>query len=234
VPYGALHVCVFEGEEVIYGLCFRGECGNIVRLEAVDELTHVVCLALYRAEHGPIADGAVGAQEDEVVGEVGGGEAEVRAWFFSPCILEVGARGVDDREARLEGGVEARGADEYVDGVFGTVVAQGAARGDGVDFAVNGLDVGFAEGFEVADAGSEAAASDVPIRDQALFEVGVIKLRGHLLAEVGFGLSVDVGVLEENAELAVEAALDVATVLGQGAWLGGKLVLLMLGVDVLL
>jgi hypothetical protein len=54
------------------------------------------------------------------------------------------------------------------------------------------------------------------------------------LAEVGFGLSVDVGVLEENAELAVEAALDVATVLGQGAWLGGKLVLLMLGVDVLL
>jgi hypothetical protein len=95
------------------------------------------------AENRAVANRAIRAEEDEVVWEIGGRETEVGAWFFGPCILEVGAGGVYNGEAGLEGGVEAGGTDKYVDRVFVAVGAYAATFADGVDLAVDGLYVGF-------------------------------------------------------------------------------------------
>ena len=46
-------------------------------LEAIDELAHVVSLTLNSAQYRAVANWAIGAEEDEVVGEVGSSEAEV-------------------------------------------------------------------------------------------------------------------------------------------------------------
>jgi len=67
--------------------------------------------------------------------------------------LEVVSVWADEREARLEGCVEAGGADEDVDGVFGTVVAETAFLCDGVDFTVYNSDVFFAQTFEIPNSG---------------------------------------------------------------------------------
>lgn len=122
-------------------------------LEAVDQLAHVIGLCFDRAEDRPVANGAVGAEEDEIVGKVRGGKTKVRARLFGPCILEIDTGGVDDGEAGLERCVEARGADEHVNGVLVAVVTQTATFSYLVDFTVYCMHIRFAKGFEVAHAG---------------------------------------------------------------------------------
>lgn len=212
----------------------RVELHDVVSLEAVDQLAHVVGLAFDGREHGTVADGTVGAEEDEIVGEVGGGDAEVGRRLGLPKILEVLALWIHHGETRLEGGIEAGRADEHVNGVLFAVVTEAAALGDLVDLAIHDLDVLLAEGFEVANARSKAAATDMPVGDEALLKVGIVQLLAHLLPEVGLGLVVGVGVLEEDAELAVETALDVAAVFREDARLGCEFQTLLVGEDVLL
>lgn len=234
LPHRLLHEVVFEGDEIGDGFGFRREGRDVVRLEAVDELAHVICLAFYRAEDRPVTDGAVWPEEDEVVWEVCGCDAEVGLGFLGPDILEVCAVGVDDGEARLKGGVEAGCADEDVDGVLVAVVALAASLGDLVDLAVDDVYIVFAQGLEVSHAGRQAATSDVPVWNEALFEVRVLQLFGHLLAEVGFRVIVCGGVLEEDAELAIQAALDVFAVGVEDARLGSEVGTFLGGEDVLL
>lgn len=74
----------------------------------------------------------------------------------------------------------------------------------------------------------------MPVWNQALLEILVLELVGHLLAEVCLGVVVDVGVLEEDAELAVETSLNIPAIVGKNTRLSRELKLLMLGVDVLL
>ena len=173
VPDGALHEAVLEGDEVGDGLGLRREARDVVRLEAVDQLAHVVGLGLDGAQHGAVADRAVGAQEDEVVGEVGRREPKVRVRVGRPCVLQVRARGVGDGEPGLKGRVEAGGADEHVDGVLDARVGTRSAFGYLADFAVYDVHVGFPQCFEVSDPWGEAAASDVPVWDEAFFKVRV-------------------------------------------------------------
>lgn len=234
MPNGTLHVIILEGNEVVDCLSLGRKLRNVVCLEAIDELAHVICLLLDRAEDGTIANWAIGTKEDEVVGELGGRKTKVRTRLLAPDVLKVGALVVDYRETWLEGGVEASGANEDVYGIFLTVVALATALGDLVDFAIDCLDVVFAECLEVADTGCETTASDVPVGDQFLLEVGVLKLFGHLLTEVGLSLVVDIAALEENAILTVQSALDVLAVIDQRTGLGGKFVLLVLREYVLL
>lgn len=60
-----------------------------------------------------------------------------------------------------------------------------------------------------------------------------MELLGHLLAKVGFGVGVDICVLEEDAELTVEAALDAPAVVGKCAGFGGEFGLFLCTEDVL-
>lgn len=87
MPDCAFHKLILEGEEVINSLALGGEMGDVVCLEAVNELAHVVGLALDCAEHRAVANGAVGAEENEVVGEVCCRDAEVGTWLFGPDVL---------------------------------------------------------------------------------------------------------------------------------------------------
>jgi len=168
-PHRFLHELVLEGDEVVDRLLLGAETVDVVALVSVDALEHPVCLGLDGGQHGPVADRAVRAEEDEVVGDLGGSKTEVGLGFFGPCVLQVHARGTNDGEARLEGGVEAGGADEDVDWVFVAVITEAALLGDLFDLAVDDGDVFFGEGFEVSDTWCEAAAAEGPVGDQLLF-----------------------------------------------------------------
>lgn len=73
----------------------------------------------------------------------------------------------------------------------------------------------------------------MPVRDEALLKVFVLQLFGHLLAEVGFGVVVDIAIFDEDAELAIKAALHALAVVDKNTGFSGELELLMLGKDVL-
>lgn len=203
MPDRLLHEGIFEFHEVGDGVGLGGEGRDVVRLEAVDELAHVVRLALYGRENGAVSNRAVGAEEDQVVWEVRGGDAEVGLRLLGPDVLEVGALGVDDGEPRLERGVEAGGADEDVEGVFDAVIAFTSPLCYFANLAVDDVHVGFPQGFEVPHAGREAATADGPVGDEAFFQVRILQFFVHLLAEVGLCFGVRVCVFEEDAELAV-------------------------------
>lgn len=233
-PDGAAHVVLLELDKVTDGLLRGRERGNVGGLEAVDELAHPVGLGLNGRQHGAVANGAVGAEEDQVVGHTGGGDAQVRGRVDSPLVLQVLARRGDDGEARAEGGIEASGTDQDIDGVLLAVVAQGALVGDGADLAVNNLNVGLGQRLEVVDTGRQTTAANGPVGDQLLSQEVVVELLLHLRNHVGAGLLVDLGLLQEDAVLAVEARLNLLAVLEQCTGLVGELGALLGRVDVLL
>jgi len=207
------HELVLEGDEVVDGRLLGAEAVDVVALVPVDALHHPVGLGLDGRQHGAVADRAVRPQEDQVVWDLGRREPEVRLRLFGPCVLQVHARRSDDGEPRLERRVEARRADEHVDGVFVAVVADAALLRDLFDLAVHDRDVFFGERFEVADAGGEAAAAEGPVWDQLLFEELVRELLLHLLEHVCAGVVLSLGVVEEERELTVETSLDLFAVL---------------------
>lgn len=233
MPYRLGHEVIFEADEIVHGLLLRRKLRDVVRLEAVDELAEVVGLAFNGTQYGSVSNRTIRAQEYEIVGEIRCSDAEVGLCFLLPDILEVGARGIDDGEAGLERGVETRGADEHVDGIFFAVVAYAPAFRDGVDLAVDDFDVFFAEGFEVSDAWSQASTTDMPVGNQALLKIWVLKFVVHLLAEVRFGVAVCICVFEKDAKLAVEAALDVLAVVDEDIGFGGEIETFRVGEDVL-
>lgn len=62
----------------------------------------------------------------------------------------------------------------------------------------------------------------MPIWDELLLESFVPQFFCHLFPEVGFCFVVDVCVLEEDAELAIEASLDALAVLEKYTGLSGE------------
>ena len=74
----------------------------------------------------------------------------------------------------------------------------------------------------------------MPVGNEALFKVRVLQLLVHLLAEVGLGVVVRVGVFEEDAELAIEAALDRFAIFNERVGLCGKFEALGVTEDMLL
>ena len=95
-------------------------------------LHHPVGGPRHGGDEGAVADGGVGAREDEVVGEGGAGQGEVGFWFVGPFVGEGEAVAADDGEVRDVAGVEARGADDYVEG-DGFVGGLDAGCGDASD-----------------------------------------------------------------------------------------------------
>jgi hypothetical protein len=142
----------FVRDKLVHYVCLGAEGRYIVCLISINEFTHVICLGLDGDEYRAVANGAIWAEDNEVVWEFRGCETEVGVWFCSPCVLQVCARGVGDGEAGREGGVEASCADEDVEGVLGIVGGLDATWSYLCDFAEDGCDVGFAEGFEVTGA----------------------------------------------------------------------------------
>ena len=59
---------------------------DILRLVAVNHFEHVIGLAFDGGEERTAGERVVGAVENEVVGEVGGSDGEVGAWFFGPLV----------------------------------------------------------------------------------------------------------------------------------------------------
>ena len=154
--------------------------------------------------------------------------------FLLPYILKVLAVRSNNREAGFERSIKACGADQDIDGVLVAIATNTAPLGDVGDFAVDHLDILLAERLEVTHAWCESSAADVPVRDQALLEVWVMQFLLHLRLYVGFGLMVGGGSLEENAELAVQAALDVPSVFKKHARFRCEFKTLLVGEDVLL
>lgn len=233
-PDGALHEVVLVLDKVLDGLLLGRELGNVGRLVAVDDLAHPVGLGLDGGEDGAVADGAVGAEEDEVVGVVGGRDAEVGLGLRRPLVLQVLALGVDHGEARLEGGVEAGGADEDVKRILLAVVAEAALLSDGVDLSVDDLHIRLGQRLEVVDTRGESSASNAPGGDELVLEELVVEFLLHLRKHVLVGIEVDLVVLEEDAELGVETSLDALAVLGQNTGLVVEVVQLLLCEEMLL
>lgn len=71
-------------DEVLDGGGGGGERVDVVGLVVVDGFADVVGLEFDGGEDGAVADGTVGAEEGEVVGEVGGGDSEVGFRFVGP------------------------------------------------------------------------------------------------------------------------------------------------------
>ncbi|KAG7151197.1 hypothetical protein HYQ46_013056 [Verticillium longisporum] len=102
-----------------------------------------------------------------------------------------------------------------VDGVLAPVFANGTALAEGLDLAVDDRYVGLGKGLEIVDAGCQTTAPDAPVWDELFLKVGVAELLLHLLGHVSVGVAVDAVVLEEDAELTVEAGFNVLAVLKQ-------------------
>ena len=221
------------GGEGVHGGGAGREAVDVFGLVAVEPVEHVVCLGFDGVEDGAVADGGVGAEEGEVVGEGGGGDAEVGLGVGGPEGLEVGAGVVGDGEAGYEGGVEACSADEDVGRVGGGVGAVEGCGGDVGDGGEDDGDVGLGEGFEVAGAWGQAAAADGPFGDEVVGEGWVVEFLFHLVRHVCLDGFVQVGLVEEGGESAVEATFYHLAVFEKGA--GGFLEVgaLLWGVDVL-
>lgn len=73
----------------------EGFCGDFL-----EPLDNVVSRPGHRRDKGAVADGGVGAGEDEVVGEVRSGEGEVGVGLRGPFVGESDAMAAGDREVR--------------------------------------------------------------------------------------------------------------------------------------
>ena len=120
-----------------------------------------------------------------MVWKVRGRGREVSRRLGGPSVLQVRAASAEKWEARDVRGVEARGADEDVQGVQ-RAGARDAARGH--DFAYRALyhgDVGSGERLKVVDSRGRATAADARCRDDNGFESCVLELAFHCLGEMG-------------------------------------------------
>jgi hypothetical protein len=191
-------------------------------------------LSLDGRENRAVANRAVGAEENEVVGEVGGSHAEVGLRVDRPLVLKVLTLVVDDGETGLEAGVEASGADKDINGIFVAIIAEAALLGHSRDLTVDDLDIGLGERLEVVDTRSETAAADAPLWNELLLEELVVEFLLHLGEHILAGILVYLVVLKEDAELAVQARLDTLAVVKKSARLVLELIKLFFGELVLL
>lgn len=102
-----------------------------------------------------MADGGVGAGEDEVVGHVRTCERDVGFGFVGPLFLQIHTIAADDGVGWDLRDVEARRADNDVQVVVFAVFGVDARFVDGYDGGIGEGDVGFGERFEVSVAGGD-------------------------------------------------------------------------------
>ena len=126
--------------------------------------------------------------------------------------MEIEASRADDREAWLEGCVEACGADENVDWVFIPVATQTAAFRDLIDFTIDDIDVWLGQRFEVANTWRKPTAAERPFGDEFLFEEFVRELCAHLIEHICSCIVLCGCVFEKKSELTIEARFDVFAV----------------------
>lgn len=155
------------------------------------------------AENRSITDGTVWTEENEVVWEVGGSDAEVGFCSPGPDILKISSIGSDDGEAWFETGVKPSSADQDVDGILVPIVAQATTLSDLVDLAIDNLNVRLAERFKVSNARRQSSTSHRPIRDKLLLQEFVVQLFFHLFFHIAVSIGVGFRILEEDSELAV-------------------------------
>jgi hypothetical protein len=185
------------------------------------------------AEDWSISDRAVWSEENEVVGEIGSSDTEIRFCSSGPYVLEISAVRSDDWKAWFESSVEARCADEHINGILLAVITQATTFGNLVNLAIDDLDIRFAERLKVSNTWRQSSTSNRPVGNELLLEELVVQLFLHLLFHVAMGVGVGLCIFQEDAKLAVETSLNVLAVFEEDTRLAGKLVLLMLSEDVL-
>lgn len=200
---------------------FAGVHARRYRLDALDlslgdNGMHVLCPTLDEGHERSVAEGSIGSAEGEVIRECGDRDGEVgcHAVCAAPELAEVGAVG-DEGEAREPGGVEAGGADDYVDVVGNAIVVDEAGGSDGLDVVSEDGHVGGREGFEVAWGGGGTAAADVEIfRDHAVAEA---RVRGEVALHVRLGGSAGGvcfgGAFDDELEALIKFVFDLFAVL---------------------
>lgn len=155
-------------EELLRDAPLRADGFDVLGLHLVEDLQRVVGVALDQREEGPVRGRAVGAGEDEVVGDLGEGDGEVcrcwRGWGgCRPAFSHVLAVD-DDGHARRVGCVEARGADDYVNLVLVSFGVDESSGGYPLQLGRVHCRLLAAKRFEIAVAGCWSTATDEKIR----------------------------------------------------------------------
>ena len=185
---------------------FGGEGVDVLRLVAVDESEHVIGLAFNRGEEGTARERIVGTVEDEIVGEFGSCDGQVRLGPGRPLFGQYRAVLPEELEGGDVGCVEAGGADEDIERVLFARTADAAVRSDLGDLPTHNTDVVGGQVFEVLDAGRwPTAAYPCPWDDHG-FEFRVLDFCLHLALDVGTHLRLRFAVGEEKAKGAVDPA----------------------------
>lgn len=140
---------------------------HILALQLADDMQRVPRGGVEAAERRSVLHRRRRAALHHEVGHVGHGEAEVRARrLIAPQGGERDAVLADDGEARPEGHVEARGADDRVRFAQDAVAADDAVGHDLGDGREVDADVWLLDGVEVAFSRRDASAADGEVRGE--------------------------------------------------------------------
>lgn len=187
---------------------------------------------------GAAAAVALGLEDEEVVGHVGGHDAEVGGGIAGTVALKGGTRrpgetqvdvvAAEGRKVGDEAGVEAGGGDDDIDGAVDAVGGDesvGGSADEGVVVVdVGDLVVGMDEGLEIAGAGGEALAAGGEVGGEAGEPFGAAAEALEHGVETGATEGVVLGAAADvAAELAaMQAGLETAAVGEIGVGVGGE------------
>lgn len=134
-----------------------------------------------------VADGGVGAREDEIVGERWAGQAEVALRFVFPFLRQCHLVAPRHRVVRNMRHVEPRGTYNHVDLVVLSALGFNPCPGDAFDRRGFKRHAGEEEAFQVALARGQAAAAEFPGWNEFVAQIFVVVERGLHATDGDFG-----------------------------------------------
>ena len=171
------------------------------------------------------------ARKHQIIRKPRRGDAHVRFRFVGPRVLQIPTIIPYNGEPRPERGVEARRADQNVDGIDVAVAANARILGDLDNLALDELDVVRLERLQILRARRQPPTADRPFGHELRLQGFVVpQLVVHRLQDEPAQITLELAVRDQEAEEPVHADFVALAQLEQGSRLVGKVVEFLGGV----
>lgn len=181
---GAFEVRVAEVAEGLYAPRFRGDGLDVFQGQFAHHLPDVVLRHFDDDEQVAVPQGRVGPQRLEEIGKPVGAHGQICFGPHFVAFLQLEAAFAVDREPAAVRGVEARGADDGVNGSMLASFIYDPGGVDGSDGRVNYVDVVCCQGFEIAWTGGQSSTERREVRHDVLQNLGLLgQSVRHILLE---------------------------------------------------